>query len=69
MVACDFVGYFIFPVLCDLLHVSIFLSFLSLLCHPFPLLHYQNTDLAVSFLVLLPATLLQVELKSVELLF
>jgi hypothetical protein len=43
-------------VLCDLLHVSLLLSFISLLCHPFPLLHYQNTNLSVSFLVLLPAT-------------
>jgi protein-S-isoprenylcysteine O-methyltransferase Ste14 len=33
------------------------LSFISLLCHPFPLLHYQNTNLSVSFLVLLPVTL------------
>jgi hypothetical protein len=36
MAACDFIGYFIFPVLGDL-HVSILLSFLSLLCHPLPL--------------------------------
>jgi hypothetical protein len=34
-----------------------FFKFISLLCHPFPLLHYQNTNLSVSFLVLLPATL------------
>jgi hypothetical protein len=34
------------------------LSFISLLCHPFPLLHYQNTNLSVClFLVLLPTTL------------
>jgi hypothetical protein len=33
------------------------LSFISLLCHPFPLLHYQNTDLPASFLALLSATL------------
>jgi hypothetical protein len=34
LAACDFIGYFIFPVLCDL-HVSI-LWVLSLLCHPLP---------------------------------
>jgi hypothetical protein len=28
-----------------------FLSLISLLCHPFPLLHYQNTNLSLSFLV------------------
>jgi hypothetical protein len=41
MAACDFIGYFIPSVLRDLLHVSI-LSFISLLCHPFPLLHIRR---------------------------
>jgi hypothetical protein len=41
MVACDFTGYFIPPVLCDLCFNP--LIFISLLCHPFPLLHYWNT--------------------------
>jgi hypothetical protein len=35
MAACDFIGYFISPVLCHL-HASI-LCFISLLCHPLPL--------------------------------
>jgi hypothetical protein len=43
MAACDFIGYFILLVLCDHLHVSVFVSFIFLLCHPFPLPHYQNT--------------------------
>jgi hypothetical protein len=42
MAACDFIGYFIFTVLCDL-HVSILLSFISLLYHLFPLSR-QNTQ-------------------------
>jgi hypothetical protein len=44
MVACESVGYFT-----PQCYVA-FLSFISLLCHPLPLLHYQNTDLPASFL-------------------
>jgi hypothetical protein len=36
MAACDFIGYFISPCFSSL-------SFISLLCHPFPLSHHQNT--------------------------
>jgi hypothetical protein len=42
MAACDFISYCISPVLCDL-HVSILLSFISLLCHLLPLSCHQNT--------------------------
>jgi hypothetical protein len=54
MFACNFIGYFIvtWPFLC-----FNSLSFISLLWHHFPLLHYQNTNLSVSSLVLLLATL------------
>jgi hypothetical protein len=32
------------------------LGFIHLVCHPFPVLLYQNTGLSVSLLVFLPAT-------------
>jgi hypothetical protein len=42
MALCDFIGYFISPVLCDLLHVSILKFYLSAF-PSLPLPHYQNT--------------------------
>jgi hypothetical protein len=48
MVACNSIGYFspsaTWPSSC-----FNSLSFISLLCCPFPLLHYQNTNLSISF--------------------
>jgi hypothetical protein len=41
MAACDFIGYFISPVLFDLFQVSVLLSFISLLCYSFSLLQYH----------------------------
>jgi hypothetical protein len=58
MAACDFIGYFIPPVLCDL-HVSIFkvLSLCFTIPFPYPIIRTQPISFSV---VLLPATWLAI---------